>query len=315
MRAIAISELGAAPVPMRLPVMEPGPGEALVRLFAAGLNPADWKIADGMLKDSVPYSFPLILGLDGAGVVDATGPGARFPVGEQVFGRFFGVPRGQGTYAEYTIASADDAVVPMPEGMLYTEAAALPTAGMTALTAVEEAGIEKGSDAKVLVVGATGGVGQPTVRLAASRGADVLATARPDAAGRMRELGAADVVDYGEGELVELVRAARPDGLDAIIDLVSDRGEVERLAGLLRPGGVYVSTVWAVNPDSLDAQNVRGVNLDYTPTPELLEHVVALVADGAMEITIEAEVSLEEAPAAIARSRSGGARGKTVIRP
>jgi NADPH:quinone reductase-like Zn-dependent oxidoreductase len=315
MRAIAISELGAAPALMHLPVPEPGPGETLVRLFAAGLNPMDWKIADGMLKDAVPYSFPLILGVDGAGVVDDAGPDARFRPGEQVFGRFFGVPRGLGTYAEYAIATPDDAVVPIPEGMLYTEAAALPTAGMTALTLVEEAGIEEGGEADVLVVGATGGVGQPTVRLAAARGAGVLATARPDMAERMSELGAAEILDPGLGDLNEQVRDVRPEGVDAVIDLVGDRHAAERTAGLLRSGGVYVSTVWGVNPDALDSQDVRGVNLDYTPTPELLDRVVELVTGGTMEITIEAEVPLEEAPDAVARSRSGGARGKTVIRP
>ncbi|MFC5751947.1 NADP-dependent oxidoreductase [Actinomadura rugatobispora] len=313
MRAVAISELGATPVPTNLPVPEPGPGEALVRVIAAGLNPMDWKIADGLLKDSVPYHFPLILGQDGAGVVDAVGEDAAFPVGEQVFGRFFGVPRGLGTYAEYTIAAPDDAVLPMPEGMLYTQAATLPTPGMTAVAIADAAEVEAGRT--VLVVGATGGVGQPVVRLASRRGATVIATARPDMAGRMRELGAAETVDHGEDELNDQIREHRPDGVDVIIDLVSDRAAAERLAALLRPGGVYASTTWALNPDALEAQDIRGVNIDYTPTPDLLRRVVELAAEGDLEIGVEEEIPLEEAPAAIARSRAGGARGKTVIRP
>ncbi|XVQ12548.1 NADP-dependent oxidoreductase [Spirillospora sp. CA-255316] len=313
MRAVAISELGATPAPANLPVPAPGPGESLVKVVAAGLNPMDWKIADGALKDSVPYHFPLVLGLDGAGVVDDVGEGAAFRVGEQVFGSFFGVPRGLGTYAEYTIASPDDAVLPMPEGMLYTEAAALPTPGMTAVTIVDAADVEAGRS--VLVVGATGGVGQPVVRLASRRGATVIATARPDMAGRMRELGAAETVDHGEAELNGQVREHHPDGVDVIIDMVSDRAAAERLAALLRPGGVYVSTVWALNPDALEAQDIRGVNIDYTPTPELLRRVVELAGKGDLEVGVEEEIPLEEAPAAIARSRTGGSRGKTVIRP
>ncbi|MFF5260755.1 NADP-dependent oxidoreductase [Actinomadura viridis] len=313
MRAIAISEFGATPVRMNLPVPEPGPGEALVKIVAAGLNPVDWKIADGMLKDTVPHSFPLILGLDGAGVVASVGEDARFRVGEQVFGRFFGVPRGLGTYAEYTIAAADDVVARMPEGMLYTLAAAVPTAGMTALAVVEEARIEGGQS--VLVVGATGGVGQPVVRLASRRGAMVIATARPDMAQRMRTLGAAETVDHTRGDTAELVRAIRPDGVDAILDMVGDRPAAERLSGLLRPGGVYVSTVWGVDPDALEARGLRGVNISYPPTPELLERVVELLGTGEMLIDVDEEVSLEDAPAALARSRAGRARGKTVIRP
>jgi NADPH:quinone reductase-like Zn-dependent oxidoreductase len=312
MRTIAINEIGAAPSVMRLPDPEPGPAESRIKIIAAGLNPLDWKIADGMLKDSVPYAFPLVLGVDGAGVVDAAGPEARYGVGEQVFGRFFGVPRGVGTYAEYAITNEDDAVIPMPEGMLYTRAAALPTAGMTALRLMEEAGVEDGQS--VLIVGATGGVGRPTVGLAAGRGAAVIATARPVSAPAMRELGAAETVDYGRGDLSEAVRAVHRDGLDAIIDLVSDRTAAERLASLLRPGGVYVSTVWALNPDALEAQGFRGVNLEYTPSPELLERAVELVQAGDMRIEVEEEISLEDAPAALTRSRAGASRGKTVIR-
>ncbi|GAA2421897.1 NADP-dependent oxidoreductase [Actinomadura vinacea] len=313
MRAIAIAELGAAPVPMNLPVPAPGPGEALVKMVAAGLNPLDWKIADGMLKDSVPHTFPLVMGVDGAGVVDAVGEGARFPVGEQVFGRFFGVPRGLGTYAEYTIASPEDAVMPMPEGLLYSRAAALPTPCMSALAILDEADLEPGRS--VLVVGATGGVGRPVVRLASARGATVIATAQPDLAERLRELGAAETVDHTAGDLNEQVRALRGDGVDAIIDLVGDRAAAERLAALLPPGGVYISTVWALNPDAMAAQDLRGVNLEYTPTLELLERAVDLVGKGEMAVDVAEEIPLAEAPAAIARSRSGSIRGKTVIRP
>ncbi|MFI0351492.1 NADP-dependent oxidoreductase [Actinomadura sp. 9N407] len=317
MRTIAINEIGATPAAMNLPDPEPGPAQSRVKIIAAGLNPLDWKIADGALKDSVPYTFPLVLGVDGAGVVDAAGPDARFGVGEQVFGRFFGVSRGVGTYAEYAIATEDDAVIPIPEGMLYTKAAALPTAGMTALKVVEEAGVGQAGveDGKsVLIVGATGGVGRPAVRLAASRGATVIATARPNSAAAMRELGAAETIDHGRGDLREQVRAVRRDGVDAIIDLVSDRTAAERLAALLRPGGVYVSTVWAVNPDALEAQEIRGVNLDYTPTTDLLQRAVELVEAGDMRIEVEEEIPLKEAPAALTRSRTGTSSGKTVIR-
>ncbi|MFB4313024.1 NADP-dependent oxidoreductase [Actinomadura sp. 21ATH] len=312
MRSIAITEIGGAPAQLNLPEPEPGPAESRVRIIAAGLNPLDWKIADGMLKDSVAYSFPLILGVDGAGVVDEAGPDARFGIGEQVFGRFSGVPRGLGTYAEYAIAAEDDAVIPMPDGMLYTQAAALPTAGMTAVQVVDEAGA--GAGTSVLVVGATGGVGRPAVSLAASRGATVIATARADAADAIRGLGAAETVDHGRGNLADQVRAVHRDGVDAVIDLVGDRAATERLVPLLKPGGTYVSTVWALNTDALEAQDIRGVNVQSTPTPELLERVVELVQTGGMRVDVEQEIPLARAPEALARSREGGARGKTVIR-
>ncbi|WP_030165391.1 NADP-dependent oxidoreductase [Spirillospora albida] len=313
MRAIAIAEYGATPALVDVPRPEPGPGEILVKLIAAGLNPIDWKIAEGRLKDAVDASFPLILGQDGAGVVAQTGPGVTGPrIGEQVYGAFQGVARGLGSYAEYTVAAADGPFAPMPAGLLYTEAAAVPTAGMTALTLVEDAGCGPGRT--VLIVGATGGVGQCAVQLAAGAGARVIATARPDMADELRRLGADEIVDHGVGPLNRRVVAAHPDGVDIVLDMVSDRQGTERLAQLVRPGGVYLSTTWSVNPDAMAARQIRGGNPEVRPSAELLGRLTALIDAGGLEVRIERTVPLADAPAALLDNRAGGARGKTVIR-
>ncbi|MEU8798017.1 NADP-dependent oxidoreductase [Spirillospora sp. NPDC048819] len=313
MRAIAVSEYGATPALMNLPRPEPGPGEILVKMIAAGLNPIDWRIADGMFKDSVDASFPLILGQDGAGVVEAVGEGVtRLRHGEQVYGTFAQEDRGLGAFAEYALARDDGPVAKIPEGMIYTHAAAVPTASAAALDIVAEARVDAGQT--VLVVGATGGVGQGVVQLAAREGAKVIATARDDMAGTMRRLGADETVDHTKGDLNAQVLAVHDDGIDAVLDMVGDTTATEVLAQLLRPGGTYVSSVWSVNPDSMEAQGLRGVNLDSDPTAELLDRLSDLIDAGELRVRVEREVPLEGTPDALAANRAGGARGKTVIR-
>ncbi|NED58615.1 zinc-binding dehydrogenase, partial [Micromonospora aurantiaca] len=126
------------------------------------------------------------------------------------------------------------------------------------------AGIDIGHT--VLVVGATGGTGQSAVQLAALAGAKVIATARDDMAGTMRRLGADETVDHSKGDLNAQVLAVHSDGVDVILDMASDTGAVEHLAQLLRPGGKYFSTLWAVNPDAMAARELRGVNFEVEPS-------------------------------------------------
>jgi NADPH:quinone reductase-like Zn-dependent oxidoreductase len=313
MRAIAVSEYGATPAPVNLPRPEPGPGEILVKMIAAGVNPLDWKIADGMLKDSVDAPFPLILGQDGAGVVDEVGEGVtRLRHGEQVYGAFLRAEQGLGSYAEYALARDDGPVAKMPEGMIYTQAAAVPTASTTALAMVEEARVDTGQT--VLVVGATGGVGQGLVQLAARAGAKVIATARDDMAGTMRRLGADETVDHTKGDLNRQVLALHADGIDAVLDVVSDTAAADHIAQLLRPGGTYVSTTWSVNPDAMEARQLRGVNYEGGPSAALLDRLSDLIDAGEFRVRVEREVPFAEAADALADNRAGGARGKTVLR-
>ncbi|POM27143.1 Zinc-type alcohol dehydrogenase-like protein [Actinomadura rubteroloni] len=312
MRVIAVSEYGATPSVMDLPLPEPGPGEVLVKLVAAGMNPVDWKIADGMLKDSVDAQFPLVLGADGAGVVEAVGPDVgRFAAGDQVFGQFRDLTRGCGSYAEYAVVDQDAPLARMPQGLIYTQAAGVPMAAMTGYTMVREAGLDVGKT--VLIVGATGGVGQFAVQFAADVGAHVIATAHPDMDAEMRRLGAAETVDYGRADIGEQV-LANHDGIDAIIDLVSGPPEVDALTGLLRPGGAYVSSINAVNPDKMASQQLTGVNIYTQGTPELLATIADMLDASRIRVAVAREVPLEDAPAAVAAGRQGGARGKTVIR-
>ncbi|WP_412543854.1 NADP-dependent oxidoreductase [Longispora sp. K20-0274] len=311
MRAVAVSEFGATPGVVELPSPEPGPGQVLVRMRAAGLNPFDWKVGEGALDGRVRHRFPLVLGSDGAGEVAGLGAGVTgFAEGDRVFGSFMRLGDGGGSYGEYAVADAAG-LARMPDGVAFTDAAALPMAATTALNLVDGAHVSRSQT--VLVVGATGGVGTFVVQLAAGRGAHVIATARPDAADAVLALGAQETVDHTAGPVARQVLARYPHGVDVLIDVASDHAGLAAVSAAVRWGGVVGASTWAVDPEALAARDIRGFNLDNRATAEHLRTVVEEVAAGRLRVAIDSVVPLAEAPAALARSRAGSARGKTVI--
>lgn len=312
MRAVVIKGFRSEPELVEVPVPVPGPDEILVRIHAAGLNPFDWKVADGALEGAVEHSFPLVMGSDGAGMVTAVGTGVTdFRAGDRVYGQFMKLSKGRGSYAEYALGDADGKVATIPDHLSFTLAAALPTATVTAYQAVQAAALQPGHT--VLVNGASGGVGQSAVQFAAGQGAWVVATAPGNLSEHLRELGADQLIDFTAAPTGDQVRAVHPDGIDAVLDLVSGPGEPNPFAALLRPGGVLVSTNGAAEPERLAMQGRTGVNLYSSATRQDLESLAGLAADGRIRVRIDAEVPLAEAPHTVARARTGRATGKTVI--
>ncbi|MFJ3777216.1 zinc-binding dehydrogenase [Streptomyces sp. NPDC090075] len=183
---------------------------------------------------------------------------------------------------------------------------------VTAYQAIEAARLDTGHI--VLINGASGGVGQSAIQFAVNEGARVLATAAPDVSGRLRELGAHETVDFTSAAVAEQVLAAHPEGIDAVLDLVTrPGGDIGPLADLLKPGGRLVSTNHATDPDALVAREIHGVNLSNDPSRAELTALADLAAAGKLRVTLDAEIRLDDAPAAVTRARSGHARGKTVI--
>lgn len=282
-----------------------------MRLSAAGLNPVDWKIADGMFGDAMPVAFPLVLGSDGAGEVLAIGDGVRrFTVGDAVFGQFQRPDHGGGSYCELAVTD-ESRLAHAARSVTYATSAALPTAGMTAYNLVEETRVTEGT--RVLIVGATGGVGTFVTQLAAGRGAEVIATARPAKAELMRTLGAAETVDHTAGPLADQVLAAHPDGVDVLIDMIGGPAEFAALTRTVRDGGTAVSLIGSADADELTEHNLRGFNFVNRPSPQLLEILAGHVDAGRLTVLVGREVALEEAPEALEASRSGRAQGKTVL--
>jgi NADPH:quinone reductase-like Zn-dependent oxidoreductase len=223
MKAIVVKSFKAAPEMIDVPAPQPNQDEILVRLSVAGVNPFDWKVGDGMLDGQVPHTFPLVLGFDGAGTVEASGPGAkRFKVGDQVFGQFWQVPLGRGTYTEFCAVAEGAPIARKPERLSMADAAALPTAGMAALDLLEKSGLKAGDT--VLIVGATGGVGQFLTQFASQKGVQVIATGMQKDVARLKALGASVVVDFTRGDVRKQVELQFPNGIESLLDSASDAG-------------------------------------------------------------------------------------------
>lgn len=205
MRAIAVSAFKSSPEIIDLPNPQLRQGEVLVRLSVAGINPFDWKVADGALDGQVPHTFPLVLGFDGAGTVESVGPAVKnFKVGDAVFGQFWQLPLGRGTYSEFIAASEDAPIAKKPPQLSMDDAAALPTAGMAALDLLEKSGLK--TDDTLLIIGATGGVGQFLTQLASQQGVRVIATGTKNDVATLQALGASIVVDFTADSIDKQVR-------------------------------------------------------------------------------------------------------------
>ena len=311
MRAIAEEMFGGSIALMDLPTPEIGAGEVLIRVRAAGVNPFDWKVADGALEDQVKHSFPLILGFDAAGVIDRVGAEVtELAEGDEVYGYLFKPVIGEGTYAEYVGAPATT-VAKKPVTVGFAEAAALPTPGLTAMDLVDSVDAREGKT--ILIVGATGGVGSYATQLAASRGAHVVATARQTNEALVREMGAAEMIDYTTEDLVDAVRMAHPGGIDAVIDVASDRKALGGISTLVNTGGRLASSVYAADVDGLARRGIAATNVSMQPGARRLRELSRMVDSGELSARLDRTYLLEKAPQALEERRTGHVRGKIVL--
>jgi NADPH:quinone reductase-like Zn-dependent oxidoreductase len=249
--------------------------------------------------------------VDAAGTVDALGEGVEgWTVGEEVFGSVGKMHLGEGTLAEFVTVSAGT-VARKPASLDDAAAAAIPTAGVTALVTADVLELAEGQT--VVAVGATGGVGSYLVQLAARRGARVVAVCRGQNADYARRLGAVDVIDYTAGDLSEAVRSACPDGIDAVADMHGDREGLARLAGQVRSGGHVASVVGAADVEALGARGVGASNVMGMVTTGGLEALAGLLDARELSVPELHPFPLADAGKALAAVATGHARGKVVV--
>lgn len=308
MRAFVLPEIGSAPGLAEVPVPEPGPREVRVRVHAASVNGFDPAVAGGRLAGVMEHRFPVVIGSDFAGMVDAVGTGvSEYAVGDRVFGAVSKSYLGDGSFAEYVTLPAAMGIAPLPEGIDFVTGGALGLAGAAAVGSFDAAHIAPGQT--VLVSGATGGVGSQLVQMAARAGATVIATARSDEQrAYVTELGAAETVDYRE-DVVAQVKAQHPDGVEVVIALAGDLGA---LIGATKRGGAFVSTILG-SPDQVSAQDVEVVVVRVATTPETLKRVARDVVAGATKVSVQRVYPLDSAKEAL-DAFAGGKLGKIVIR-
>lgn len=311
MRALHVPEAGGQPVLGDLPTPEVTPGHVLIKVRAAGLNPLDNTIAAGMMAERFAHHYPLVLGRDAAGVVEAVGEGVDHVVpGQEVFGSVPLAPPVQaGTLAEYALLPAATVVV-KPAGLDFTTAAALPLAATAASTAVDLIDPQPGQ--VVLVNGASGGVGRYAVQLLAARGVTVAATGIPEDAERLTELGATTVVNFAAGPVADQVLAIHPDGVDALVNLVGYTPADVPLAAV-RKGGKVATTTMVPDADTLGAAGLTGGTVFALALRETTEPLAELAAAGTLAIDVHSVLPLERAAEGLAVLAAGRSRGKIVI--
>ena len=313
MKAVAVSAFKAVPQIMELPEPDVKPGTIKIRLAAAGLNPYDWKLVDGIMDGHMPHTFPMILGTDGAGVVTATGEGVtRFRKGDRVYGQVLHAPIGEGSYAVYVVVPENARITHAPEKISLSEAAAVPTAGMTGAQLLEKSGLRAGQT--LLLIGATGGVGSFTVQLAKAKGIQVIGTAgSAEEAERLRSLGATTIINYKETPVRETVRQQYPAGVDGLIDLINNAAGFTTMMTLVKKGGAALTTLFVADQHAIEAQGLHGGNFETKGSPASLDVLKQAIDAGQLKVPVDQKISLEEAPAAIADSRERKSRGKTII--
>ncbi|MGK3204306.1 NADP-dependent oxidoreductase [Amycolatopsis sp. MEPSY49] len=313
MRALHVSAAGEQPVLGDLPTPEAGEGTVLIRVKAAGLNPIDNILATGAMSGMIPHEYPLVVGRDAAGVVEAVGAGVdHVKVGDHVYGHILLAPPIQaGTVAEYAVLPAAGVEV-VPEGLDFVTAAALPLASAAAAAAVDALGDTAGAGNVVLVNGASGGVGSYVVQLLAARQTEVVATGTAADFERLRELGAGKTVDFTAGSVTDQVLAHYTDGVDALVNLAGNTAEQIPL-GAVKKGGVVSFTTMGPDEDTLAGAGLLGHKVMGHATREVTAPIAAKVADGSMRVSVAQVLDLDHAAEGLATLATGGARGKIVV--
>jgi NADPH:quinone reductase-like Zn-dependent oxidoreductase len=287
-----------------------GADELVVRVEGAGVNPVDWKLAEGYLRGAVPIELPYTPGCDVAGEIVEVGSGvAEWAVGDLVFG-YPSLVRGGG-YAEY-VKMLPGEIARAPKGIPLAESAAYPVAAITAYEGLLVHGkLEAGM--RLLVLGGAGGVGSAAVQLARAAGVEVYATASARNAEYLAGLGA-KALDYGAGPLSEQL-GEQVGGVDFIFDTVGGQAAVEALAAL-KQGGQFVSPVFPLpGEELLAARGARAASYGIQPSRERLETILPYIESGQLRIPVAAEFGLSNVVAALEASKTGRTRGKLLVRP
>jgi len=283
------------------------PGDILVRVQAASVNPVDWKICDGLLQDKLPMALPFIPGGDFSGTVEAAGTSdASFTKGMAVFGMTSTPGYRAGAFAEFVAVRADD-IAAKPGSLSHEDAAAVPLAALTAWQALFGCALLQAGQ-RILIHAGAGGVGGFAIQFAHQAGALVTTTTSAANADYVRALGATDIIDYRS--------VAFEDGrrdFDAVIDLVGGETQARSYA-VLRRGGVLVNAWGAIMQDRAEAAGVRGVKVAVVPDGAQLARIAAMIDAGRVRVSIARRFALADCAAALDESRGGHVRGKIVLR-
>jgi NADPH:quinone reductase-like Zn-dependent oxidoreductase len=290
------------------PRPEPQAGEVLVRVHAAGVNPIDWKVREGHMKDFWPHKFPLILGWDLSGVVEELGAGpaaaGRFKIGDEVYS--IPDPTRNGAYADYIVVRESELAL-KPTSLHHIRAAAVPLAALTAWQSLfDTAQLQPGQ--RVLIHAGSGGVGHFAVQLAKWKGAYVFATASTKNQDLLRELGVDKAIDYTQQRFEDVAH-----NIDIVLDTMGGETQ-ERSWSVLKKGGVLVSLVQPPSEEKAKELGVRAAFVAGHPSGAQLAEIAKLIDSGELKPVIDRILPLSEVRRAHELSQSGHTHGKIVLR-
>ncbi|MGQ7855995.1 NADP-dependent oxidoreductase [Pedobacter sp. WC2501] len=315
MKAIRINESGGPEV-MKIEETErpvPAADEILIKVYASGVNPVDWAIRNGTNQSLRSFlKLPITLGWDAAGIVEDVGSDVMvFGKGDEVYG----VPDfpGDGSYAEYCVAKASRFAL-KPKSLNFNQASAVPLAALTGWTGMFEHGkLQPGQ--RVLIQGASGGVGSFAVQFAKAKGAYVIGMASTANLDYVRQLGADEVIDYKTQKFEELLQ-----DIDVVLEASPVRDNVERIKALsvLREGGIFVSvnTDFKFNNEMIAVVNNKKVKAELAPNQarqEWLTEMAALIDEAKVQVFIDKVFPFEQAAEAHRESETWHVRGKLVL--
>jgi NADPH:quinone reductase-like Zn-dependent oxidoreductase len=277
-------------------------GKVLVRIRNASVNPIDFKLASGTMRQIMPINFPWIPGGDFSGVVEEVGPGVTgLKKGDAVYGD----ASGGGAYAEFYAGPAT-MIAPKPRRLSDVEAASIPLAAQTAWQGLFDNGRLERSET-VLIHGASGGVGTFAVQLAHWKGAKVLATASGSNADYVRSLGADQVIDYKATPFESVAK-----NVDLVLDLIGGDTQ-KRSFGVLKPGGRLIATAEPPNEEEAAKHKVEAKMMQMKATTNNLKQLAELLDAGNIKTVVAKTYPLAQAREAWAEIISGHARGKIVL--
>ena len=309
MKAVVIHSYGGPEVLKYedVPRPEPKEDEVLIRVIAAGVNPIDAKVRQGVLaRMATNNPFPMRMGYDAAGIVEKTGAKTvRFKAGDAVYA-YLSIRGGGGAYAEYAVAKEDETSL-KPMSCSFEAAAALPIAAITAWQAlVDQAHLGQGQT--VLIHGGSGGVGTIAIQIAKALGARVVATASTANQDLLKQLGADQAIDYTATKFEDLVK-----DVDVVLDTVGG-DTLARSYQLVKKGGMVVTIVDQINQGELAAREIKGATLMAHPEASVLAEVTKLVDQKKIIPTVSQILPLSDAAKAHQQIETKHTRGKIVLR-
>jgi NADPH:quinone reductase-like Zn-dependent oxidoreductase len=311
MQAIIQKEIGGPEVLniQSVPVREPDRDQALIRIYAAAVNPIDWKMRGGY-GPPMPPEGVRILGTDVSGVIEKVGPGVTsFKPGDPVVSMIGRAVTGlNGSYAQFVLAPVDN-IAAKPANLTYIEAVGLATAAMTAAKTIHLINLTMGQ--RVLITGAAGGVGSSAVQIAKAIGAYVIGTASAVHHPYLKSIGADEIIDYTKGPFENQIKE-----VDAVIDTIG-KDTATRAVGVIKKDGMFTTTVMRSGEEECAKAGVNffstGPGTGNLSEGELLRKVVELAKAEKLKIHIDRTYPLEQAIEAQNYNQAGHSEGKVVL--